>query len=303
MKKEKRHSNMAARWIALVLTSIIALSLAACGSSNTSDTDEGSNQADYEETYTSGEVTLSASQAFLQEGIWFYLYDSTYPKKNTEIILVLVFDGEGNVTTYRCAYSTDFTTITLSDIEGLSDEEIIELAKKSDEEVFEDWRERTRSRFSISYSEYEEYYTDMTAFIESLEYEEPEPLPYSLCLATDGTGNNVVCEYIYLDVTVDKKIEYLNASLMGETSYYEYKEYAQELGGWEAYFEETVSIDNSYKFCDGSNLDYELEYEVYNSTYIGYKYSPYYLMTRNTDEQTSYTYILDEIGTEGVEVN
>ena len=69
---------------------------------------------------------VPASQAFSEAGVWFE--SSDVPEKDEEIENIYVFDGSGNVTIY------DTSGVTYGDLNGKSDDEVIELAKQKDQE-------------------------------------------------------------------------------------------------------------------------------------------------------------------------
>lgn len=56
-------------------------------------------------------------------------------KKDGEIDRILVFDGNGNVTAYQCDGAT------FADLNGKSDDEIVEMAKEQDKKVFDTKRQ------------------------------------------------------------------------------------------------------------------------------------------------------------------
>lgn len=74
---------------------------------------------------------VPASQAFGQAGVWMVYDGDEQIGKDVAIERVLSFDGSGNVTSYQCG------NLTFGDLNGLSDEEVIELAKQQDEAAFD----------------------------------------------------------------------------------------------------------------------------------------------------------------------
>lgn len=74
---------------------------------------------------------VPASQAFAQAGVWVQYDGDEQIGKDVAIERILAFDGSGNVTAYRC------DSATFADLNGLSDEGIIEFAKEQDKAVFE----------------------------------------------------------------------------------------------------------------------------------------------------------------------
>ena len=105
---------------AVAATCLLALTLAGCG--GTDDVKSASEP-------------LSASQAFSQESVWVQYDENDAIEKDGDIERILVFDGNGNVTAYLR------NSATFADVNGLSDDEIIELAKEQDKEVFDTRRQ------------------------------------------------------------------------------------------------------------------------------------------------------------------
>ena len=73
---------------------------------------------------------VPASQAFGQAGVWMVYDGDEQIGKDVAIEEVLSFDGNGNVASYQCK------SLTFGDLDGLSDDEIVELAKQQDEAAF-----------------------------------------------------------------------------------------------------------------------------------------------------------------------
>lgn len=108
-----RKKRLAAAAVVVMASCALALALAGCGGSG-GDIKKASEP-------------VPASQAFSQAGVWFHS-DGT-PEKDEGVDSVYVFDGNGNVTVYKTP------DLTYGDLDGKSDEEIIELAKQQDEET------------------------------------------------------------------------------------------------------------------------------------------------------------------------
>lgn len=79
---------------------------------------------------------LTASQAFSQQGIWFFT-DNDDKRINAETVIdsVLYFDGKGNVTIYNMY--DDKKPFTVASLEKMKPEEVLDFAKKKDKEQFE----------------------------------------------------------------------------------------------------------------------------------------------------------------------
>ena len=109
---KKRRLTAAAVATACLLT----LTLAGCG---------GANDA------KSASELLAVSQAFGQKSVWVQYNKNDAIEKDGEIDRILVFDGKGNVTAYQCDGAT------FADLNGKSDDEIVEMAKEQDKKVFD----------------------------------------------------------------------------------------------------------------------------------------------------------------------
>lgn len=113
---KKRRLTAAAVATACLLT----LTLAGCGGAN---------------DVKSASEPLAVSQAFGQKSIWVQYNKNDAIEKDGEIDRILVFDGNGNVTAYQCDGAT------FADLNGKSDDEIVEMAKEQDKEVFDTERQ------------------------------------------------------------------------------------------------------------------------------------------------------------------
>ena len=92
------------------------LTLAGCGGAN---------------DVKSASEPLAVSQAFGQKSVWVQYNKNDAIEKDGEIDRILVFDGNGNVTAYQCDGAT------FADLNGKSDDEIVEMAKEQDKKVFD----------------------------------------------------------------------------------------------------------------------------------------------------------------------
>lgn len=109
---KKRRLTAAAVATACLLT----LTLAGCGGAN---------------DVKSASEPLAVSQAFGQKSVWVQYNKNDAIEKDGEIDRILVFDGNGNVTAYQCDGAT------FADLNGKSDDEIVEMAKEQDKKVFD----------------------------------------------------------------------------------------------------------------------------------------------------------------------
>lgn len=113
---KKRRLTAAAVATACLLT----LTLAGCGGAN---------------DVKSASEPLAVSQAFGQKSVWVQYNKNDAIEKDGEIDRILVFDGKGNVTAYQCDGAT------FADLNGKSDDEIVEMAKEQDKKVFDTERQ------------------------------------------------------------------------------------------------------------------------------------------------------------------
>lgn len=109
---KKRRLTAAAVATACLLT----LTLAGCGGTN---------------DVKSASEPLAVSQAFGQKSVWVQYNKNDAIEKDGEIDRILVFDGKGNVTAYQCDGAT------FADLNGKSDDEIVEMAKEQDKKAFD----------------------------------------------------------------------------------------------------------------------------------------------------------------------
>lgn len=101
---------------AVATACLLALTLAGCGGAN---------------DVKSASEPLAVSQAFGQKSVWVQYNKNDAIEKDGEIDRILVFDGNGNVTAYQCDGAT------FADLNGKSDDEIVEMAKEQDKKVFD----------------------------------------------------------------------------------------------------------------------------------------------------------------------
>lgn len=165
--------------LAAVLVMVMGITFTACGNASGSDPDHNDgieySYSDTEEYPVTAAVdTQTASEAFGEGGIWYYVSsDASQTGRNTVVNEVLVFDGKGNVTSY---YTGSGEALTLGDLRGKTDEEIIQIATAKDEEANVSLIEKGGGSRA--------------------EYEKPEPQPYTLHIYTDSTGNTAEYEQL-----------------------------------------------------------------------------------------------------------
>ncbi len=185
-----------------MMTVLLIVSLSACGKSKDSN---GT-------TTNTSDTAIPVSEAFSEEGIWFYSNEPV--TKDAVIHAILVFDGNGNVTRY------DTENLKFGDLRDLSEDEILELAKEKDKESFEHEMQSIADQGDYVIEEIErsiEYSTDpefiaerqesltanqlMRSKAEPSEYKEPQANPFTLKIETDGTGNQTAKETIEYSYT------------------------------------------------------------------------------------------------------
>lgn len=168
--------KLAKVFILTIATSLMALSLTACGGAGSSGSD-----------VKTAKEPISASEAFNQEGVWFVFDNDGIVEKDEKIDDILVFDGKGNVTAYNVSlgYSLNF-----SELKDKSNEEIIEIAKKTDKEIFDAEKDYVLTVVASELSE------ERLSIMRKAEYVAPKPEPIKLHIKTDNTGNATQTESI-----------------------------------------------------------------------------------------------------------
>ena len=130
---------------ALAAACLLAVSLAGCGIIRR----PGSTQ----DAPAATEPT-AASDAFGQESVWM-VYDDDQIGKDVAVERILAFDGNGNVTAYQCDGAT------FADLNGLSDEEIIDFAKQQDKAVFDAAKQSAIDRTSETLQGWRDAYSTL----------------------------------------------------------------------------------------------------------------------------------------------
>ncbi|RYQ38633.1 hypothetical protein [Bifidobacterium pseudolongum] len=190
--------------VAALLAVNFAVSMAACGGNGTQGQPSGAGSAS-----TAGESRVSkataaffdskteipAEQAFGTKSVWFDKGSGVDIDDESTVDYIYVFDGKGSVTAYQTGYypSTDngAVTTTYGDLLGLSEDELIQLAKDRDKDCFDNARENylaTSAKFFADKAEQdtskaEEITKKGEEFQKTLsktEYEEPAAKPFYL---------------------------------------------------------------------------------------------------------------------------
>lgn len=236
---------------------------------------------------------VPASQAFGQAGVWMVYDGDEQIGKDTGVERVLVFDGKGNVTVYDtegiCLNGgTSYEGVTFGDLDGMSNDEIIDLAKKKDRERFD----ATKQSAIDETNEDIESFAGMPDHIknaeegqkvnEAAEYQEPKAVPFTLKLETDGTGNSAASETLSFEHQSLNSSHFYSGSHIGSHP----DRYADEA----LYETEQVDIDLSAP-------TYSTTQTVYGTTFGGYSG----LATVVNEGHAGFTW--DTPDTEGIEVD
>lgn len=192
------------RAVAALLAVGLAVSMGACGGNGAQGQPSGTGSAS-----TAGESRVSkataaffdskteipAEQAFGTKSVWFDKGSGVDIDDESTVDYIYVFDGKGSVTAYQTGYypSTDNgeVTTTYGDLLGLSEDELIQLAKDRDKYCFDNARENylsTSAKFFADKAEQdtskaEEITKKGEEFQKTLsmtEYEEPAAKPFYL---------------------------------------------------------------------------------------------------------------------------
>lgn len=190
--------------IAALLAVGFAVSMAACGGNGTQGQPSGTGSAS-----TAGESRVSkataaffdskteipAEQAFGTKSVWFDKGSGVDIDDESTVDYIYVFDGKGSVTVYQTEYypSTDngAVTTTYGDLLGLSEDELIQLAKDRDKDCFDNARENYLSTSAKFFADKAEQDTskaeeitkkgeEFQKTLSKTEYEEPAAKPFYL---------------------------------------------------------------------------------------------------------------------------
>lgn len=190
--------------IAALLAVGFAVSMAACGGNGTQGQPSGTGSAS-----TAGESRVSkataaffdskteipAEQAFGTKSVWFDKGSGVDIDDESTVDYIYVFDGKGSVTAYQTGYypSTDngAVTTTYGDLLGLSEDELIQLAKDRDKDCFDNARENYLSTSAKFFADKAEQDTskaeeitkkgeEFQKTLSKTEYEEPAAKPFYL---------------------------------------------------------------------------------------------------------------------------
>ena len=192
------------RAVAALLAVGLAVSMGACGGNGAQGQPSGTGSAS-----TAGESRVSkataaffdskteipAEQAFGTKSVWFDKGSGVDIDDESTVDYIYVFDGKGSVTAYQTGYypSTDNgeVTTTYGDLLGLSEDELIQLAKDRDKDCFDNARENYLSTSAKFFADKAEQDTskaeeitkkgeEFQKTLSKTEYEEPAAKPFYL---------------------------------------------------------------------------------------------------------------------------
>ncbi len=192
------------RAVAALLAVGLAVSMGACGGNGAQGQPSGTGSAS-----TAGEsrvskataaffdskTEISAEQAFGTKSVWFDKGSGVDIDDESTVDYIYVFDGKGSVTAYQTGYypSTDNgeVTTTYGDLLGLSEDELIQLAKDRDKDCFDNARENYLSASAKFFADKAEQDTskaeeiikkgeEFQKTLSKTEYEEPAAKPFYL---------------------------------------------------------------------------------------------------------------------------
>lgn len=250
---------------AIVAASLLALPLAGCsGSNEPAQSDE----------------PVTASQAFSSECLWFH--SNGEPSKDGKVSTVYAFDGAGNVTVYD-------TDMSYGDLNGKSNEEIIELAQQQNRE---NKIAELENDIKVLSQDNDELQADLDNMNEQKGYYASDP-------DTLGVIESDISEVQSRISDNNAKIDEDNAKL-DELNSGSYVEEAQPFSlsietddtGNNAVSETLTVGDDSIEFSKR-----DMSWTVYDLYFLGYD------GLYTAVEQGHHGFILDTPGTEGVEVD
>lgn len=190
--------------VAALLAVGLAVSMGACGGNGAQGQPSGTGSASAAgesrvskatAAFFDSKTEIPAEQAFGTKSVWFDKGSGVDIDDESTVDYIYVFDGKGSVTAYQTGYypSTDNgeVTTTYGDLLGLSEDELIQLAKDRDKDCFDNARENylsTSAKFFADKAEQdtskaEEITKKGEEFQKTLsmtEYEEPAAKPFYL---------------------------------------------------------------------------------------------------------------------------
>lgn len=263
-------------------------------STNDRPIDSADNTASDKEQFDWLEATgtYTPSDAFKQKGLWFtfgndYADGRESVAKDTSITAIFEFNGDGTVTCWNVYDETGSSVIRFRDLEGLSDKEVLSMAKEHwpiSQGEFESKKQNVIDELSSSYEDLKAEAADnpdlnvenayFSRFFEDLKSmslpKEPEGKSYSLKVQTDDTGNNTEYEKVCLPTCGYPGVLSLSG---GGAAAWGRKElwYSLLRADDDTKYE---SISNSYLSCyvnrEVNLIESDTSDDVYSSTYQGF---------------------------------
>lgn len=199
-----QHHTVGKRAVAALLAVGLAVSMGACGGNGAQGQPSGTGSASAAgesrvskatAAFFDSKTEIPAEQAFGTKSVWFDKGSGVDIDDESTVDYIYVFDGKGSVTAYQTGYypSTDNgeVTTTYGDLLGLSEDELIQLAKDRDKDCFDNARENylsTSAKFFADKAEQdtskaEEITKKGEEFQKTLsmtEYKEPAAKPFYL---------------------------------------------------------------------------------------------------------------------------
>lgn len=190
--------------VAALLAVGLAVSMGACGGNGAQGQPSGAGSASRAgesrvskatAAFFDSKTEIPAEQAFGTKSVWFDKGSGVDIDDESTVDYIYVFDGKGSVTAYQTGYypSTDngAVTTTYGDLLGLSEDELIQLAKDRDKDCFDNARENYLSTSAKFFADKAEQDTskaeeitkkgeEFQKTLSKTEYEEPAAKPFYL---------------------------------------------------------------------------------------------------------------------------
>lgn len=200
--------------ITIATACTLALTLAGCSKTNNDK---------------SADDPIPVTQAFHQKSVWVQYNKDEQIGKDVDIKRVLAFDGKGHVTVYDTDYiwmngGSSYQSLTFRDLNGLSDNEIIKLAKQKNRERFDATKQsaidETNETIEASTQSNDPYTVNATEgqkVNEAATYQQPKAVSFTLTVKTDDTGNNTQSETLSFEYTSLNSAYFYSGSNIGSS--------------------------------------------------------------------------------------
>lgn len=199
-----QHHAVGNKAVAALLAVGLAVSMGACGGNGAQGQPSGTGSASAAgesrvskatAAFFDSKTEIPAEQAFGTKSVWFDKGSGVDIDDESTVDYIYVFDGKGSVTAYQTGYypSTDNgeVTTTYGDLLGLSEDELIQLAKDRDKDCFDNARENYLSASAKFFADKAEQDTskaeeiikkgeEFQKTLSKTEYEEPAAKPFYL---------------------------------------------------------------------------------------------------------------------------